>query len=122
MSLNPIMLGLRFCLELAAVVSFGILGWRATDTPWRYLLVVALPVLAMTLWGVFAVPDDPSRKGDATVAVPGLVRLLVEITVLWGGVGALWLARLPWVALASGVVLGLYFVLAWDRVPWLLKH
>ncbi|GLZ79849.1 hypothetical protein Afil01_46560 [Actinorhabdospora filicis] len=122
MSLKPLMLALRLCLELIAVASFGVLGWRVTGTPWRYLLVAALPVLAMTLWGVFAVPGDPSRKGDAPVPVPGAVRILVEAVVLWGGAGALWLAGLPWLALASGVVLAVYYVLARDRIGWLLRR
>lgn len=121
-SLNPIMLGVRLLLELTAVVSFGVLGWRVTGTPWRFLLVAALPVLAATAWGVFAVPGDPSRKGNAPVPVPGAVRILVEAVVLWGGAGALWLAGLPWLALVSGAVLAVYYVLARDRIGWLLAR
>ncbi|WP_280456932.1 DUF2568 domain-containing protein, partial [Nocardia carnea] len=41
--------------------------------PARWLLVVLLPVVAAAAWGVFAVPDDPSRSGAAPVAVPGPV-------------------------------------------------
>jgi hypothetical protein len=122
MSLNPFMLGVRFVLELVAVVSFGILGWRAFDTPWRFVLVVLLPVVAAAIWGMFAVPGDPSRNGTPTVGVPGTVRLVVEILVLGGGAAALWAAALPIAALVSAVVLVVYQALAYDRIGWLIAH
>lgn len=114
------MLATRFLLELVAIVSFGIYGWRAFDSPWRFLLVVVLPLAAATLWGTFAVQGDPSRSGAAPVPVPGQVRLLVEITVLFGGAAALWAAGLARPALISAIVLVGYHLLAYDRVLWLL--
>jgi hypothetical protein len=119
-SLNPAVLAVRFLLELVAITSFGVFGWRAFDSPWRYLLVVVLPVAAAVLWGMFAVPDDPSRSGGAPVPVPGPVRLGVEFTVLFGGAAALWGAALPRLALISAAVLVAYHLLAYDRVLWLL--
>ncbi|MEV6224955.1 YrdB family protein [Nocardia fluminea] len=120
MSLNPALLAVRFLLELIAIASFGVLGWRAFDSPWRYLLVVVLPVAAAVLWGTFAVPDDPGRSGGAPVPVPGPVRLGVEFAVLFGGAAALWGAGLPRWALISAAVLVGYHLLAYDRVRWLL--
>ncbi|MGW6332064.1 YrdB family protein [Nocardia rhamnosiphila] len=122
MSLNPVLLGVRFLLELTALVSAGVLGWRLTDGPGRWLLVVLLPVIAATAWGVFAVPDDPSRSGAAPVAVPGAIRLLVEFAVLFGGAAALWFAGLPRLALVSAAIVLAYHLLAYDRVRWLLRH
>ncbi|MEV0686842.1 YrdB family protein [Nocardia sp. NPDC050378] len=120
MSLNPALLAVRFLLELIAITSFGVFGWRAFDSPWRYLLVVVLPVAAAVLWGTLAVPDDPSRSGDAPVPVPGPVRLGVEFAVLFGGAAALWAAGLPRLVLISAAVLVGYHLLAYDRVLWLL--
>ncbi|MFC9995999.1 YrdB family protein [Nocardia sp. NPDC127526] len=120
MSLNPVMLGVRFLLELVALGSFAVLGWRVVDAPWKFVLVVLLPFLAAMAWGVFAVPGDPSRSGEASVAVSGPVRLLVEVLVLGGGVAALWLAGLPRWALVSAAILIVYQVLAYDRIGWLL--
>lgn len=120
MSLNPALLAVRFLLELVAIASFGVYGWLAFDSPWRYLLVVVLPIAAAALWGVFTLPDDPSRSGAAPVPVSGPVRLLVEFVVFFGGTGALWAAGLPRLALVSAVVLVGYHLLAHDRVRWLL--
>ncbi|WP_280397707.1 YrdB family protein [Nocardia carnea] len=122
MSLNPALLGIRFLLELAAFVSFAALGWRVTDGPGRWVLVVVLPLLAAAAWGVFAVPDDPSRSGSAPIAVAGPVRLGIEFAVLVGGAAALWFAGLPGLALLSGAALLLYHLAAYDRVRWLLKR
>ncbi|WP_378739185.1 YrdB family protein [Nocardia brasiliensis] len=121
MSLNPAMLAIRFLLELVAICSFGVYGWRAFDSPWKFLLVVVLPLAAATLWGTFAVPDDPSRNGNATVAVPGALRLALELAIFGGGAAALWAAGLPKWALASLAVIVVYQALAYDRVAWLLK-
>ncbi|MBF6351966.1 MULTISPECIES: YrdB family protein [Nocardia] len=122
MSLNPALLGLRFLLELSAFASFAISGWRLTDSPARWLLVVLLPVVAAAAWGVFAVPDDPSRSGAAPVAVPGPVRLIVEFAVFWGGAAALWFAGLPQLALISAAILLAYHLIAYDRLLWLVQH
>lgn len=119
-SLNPALLAVRFLLELIAIASFGVLGWRAFDSPWRYLLVVVLPIAAAALWGTFVLPDDPSRGGGVPVPVSGPVRLLVEFTVLFGGAAALWGAGLPRLALISTAVLVGYHLLAYDRILWLL--
>ncbi|MFI7001930.1 YrdB family protein [Nocardia sp. NPDC050175] len=121
MSLNPAMLAIRFLLELVAIASFGIYGWRAFDSPWKFLLVVLLPLAAATLWGTLAVPGDPSRNGEAPVSVPGVVRLAVEIGVFFGGAAALWAASLPRWALVSVAVLVIYQALAYDRIAWLVK-
>ncbi|KAA8877454.1 DUF2568 domain-containing protein [Nocardia colli] len=115
------MLAIRFLLELVAIASFGIYGWRAFDSPWKFLLVILLPLVAAAAWGTFAVPDDPSRSGEAPVAIPGLVRLLVELAVLGGGAAALWAADLPRWALISAIVLAIYQALAYDRLLWLAK-
>lgn len=115
------MLAIRFLLELVAIASFGIYGWRSFDSPWKFLLVVLLPLIAAALWGTFAVPGDPSRNGEAPVSVPGTVRLVLELVVLFGGAAALWAASLPRWALISVIVLVIYQALAYDRIAWLLK-
>ncbi|WP_246002986.1 YrdB family protein [Nocardia tenerifensis] len=121
MSLNPAMLAIRFLLELMAIGSFGVYGWRAFDSPWRFLLVALLPLIAAALWGTFAVPGDPSRSGEAPVSVPGTVRLALELLIFFGGAAALFAAGLPRWALISAGILVLYQALAYDRIAWLVK-
>ncbi|MGO4649272.1 YrdB family protein [Nocardia sp. 2YAB30] len=122
MSLNPVMLAARFLLELAAVASFGVFGWRAFEGPWKFLLVIALPVIAAVVWGTFALPGDPSRNGQARVAVSGSARLVIELTVLGGGALALQSAGLPAWGVVFAVLVIVYHALAYDRVVWLLTH
>lgn len=114
------MLAVRLVLELTALAAFGVLGWRAFDSPWKYALVVILPFAAAALWGTFAVPNDPSRSGKAPIPVAGRMRLAVEWAVLFGGAAALWAAGLPWWASAFAAILVIYHVIAHDRIRWLI--
>ncbi|MGW4327297.1 YrdB family protein [Nocardia sp. NPDC004573] len=122
MSLNPVMLVARFLLELVAVASFGVFGWRAFEEPWNFLLAVALPVGAAVVWGTFTVPGDPSRDGRARVAVSGSTRLVIELSVLGGGALALQSAGLPHWGLTLAVLVIVYHALAYDRVVWLVTR
>jgi len=67
MSLHPISLALRFLLELAALIALGLWGAHQAGIA----LALALPATAAALWGIFAVPGDPSRSGKAPVPVSG---------------------------------------------------
>ncbi len=78
MGTHPVNLAVRFFLELSALASFGIWGWRLREDGWRFALALAIPLTAAALWGTFAVPDDPSRSGSAPVPVPGILRLAIE--------------------------------------------
>ena len=89
-SVPPAQLALRFLLELGALVSLGAWAKHVVGpgvTGW--LAMTGLPFVGATLWGVFAVPGDPSRSGSAVVAVPGWCRLLLELSVFAGGAAAL---------------------------------
>lgn len=115
-------LALRFALEVAALAALGMAGWTLTGGPLRWVAVVALPLVAAAAWGVFNVAGDPSRSGTAPVAVPGWVRLSLELLVLGGG--ALALAASGQRAL--GAVLALLIVVQYatslPRVRWLLDQ
>lgn len=69
----------RFILELAALYGIGRGVWEASE---NMIAVVAVAALAAFVWGRFRVPDDP---GPAPVAVPGVVRLVIEAVILVGG-------------------------------------
>lgn len=109
----------RLLLELTALVALGYAVWLLLPGL-RWSAPFAVPLLAATAWGMFAVPGDPSRSGRAPVPVPRPVRLLVEWAVLFGSAAALAAAGAVTAALAFAGVLVVYHLCAYDRVLWLL--
>ena len=75
---HPANLAIRFFLELAALGAMGYWAWRQGEDTTRYVFAVLAPLAAAAVWGIFAVPDDPSRSGSAPVPVPGALRLGIE--------------------------------------------
>jgi hypothetical protein len=73
-------LGLVFVDELLAMAAFGVWGWQVGSPRW--LLVVLLPLLAMTAWWLFASPQ--ARFGSR--GRRELVKVLVFGLASW----ALW--------------------------------
>ena len=113
-------LGLRFVLELAALVGLGALGWQAFDDPVRWVFVIALPLVAAVVWGRFAVPGDPSRSGKAPTPVPGWVRLLIELAVFGAGAVGIYAAFGAVWAIVFVVVTLAHYAVGWERIRWLL--
>ncbi len=70
-------LALVFVDELAAMAAFGVWGWQV-GTP-RWLLVILLPLVAMTAWWLFASPKarygGRGRREVVKVLVFGLASL-----------------------------------------------
>lgn len=119
MSNHPLNLALRFLLEIVGLLALGYWGWTQHDGLARWLWTLGLPLIAAALWGVFRVPDDP---GPAPVAVPGLLRLLLELLYFGGATLALYAAGRPtWAAVFGGIVL-LHYLASYDRVVWLLRQ
>ncbi len=122
MGSHPVNLGLRFLLELVALASMGTWGWRSGEGGIRFLLAAILPLTAAAVWGVFAVPDDPSRSGSVPVAVSGLIRLALEALVLGFGVWSLngsGFTRTSW---AFGCVVAIHYAVSYDRIIWLIRQ
>lgn len=121
-SSHPLNLALRFVLELAALAAVGSFGWQRFEGALRWGGVVVLPLVLMLLWGIFAVPDDPSRSGAAPVPVSGAVRLLIEAVVFGSAIAAVGgLGQPRWAAIGAGIVV-LHYALSWDRIRWLLER
>ena len=120
--MNPINLGLRFLLEMACLIGIGWASWSLSTSPRRWVLVVAVPFTAAAVWGVFAVPNDPSRSGGAPVPVPGLLRLVVEFVVLGSGVAGFVLVGQPAIATVLAILLIVHYALSYKRIVWLLKR
>ena len=122
MGSHPINLAVRFLLELCALAAAAYWGWAAHQGPWRYLLAFGLPLLLALLWGVFAVPDDPSRSGQAPVPVPGVLRLALELAVFAFAAWALYAVGRPSLGLIMAVVVAAHYALSYDRIAWLVRQ
>lgn len=112
----------RFALELGALAALGAWGLAAAQGGMRYVLMIALPLVAATLWGVFAVRDDPSRNGHPPVPISGVARLGVEFAVFGGAAWALADLGRGSLATTFAVLVGLHCLLAHRRMRWLLKQ
>lgn len=122
MSRNPLNLVLRFLLELAAIVVFGIWGYSLTEDGTRFLLAFLFPVFFATLWGVFAVRDDPSRSGKTVVGTPGAARLVLELVLFIAATWMLFYLGHSTLGIIFGGAVLLHYILSWDRITWLLKQ
>jgi hypothetical protein len=73
-------LGFRFILEMLALVALFLFGLSLSDDlPVQLVLAICLPLLAMTVWGLFVAPKASRRLDDPA-------RLAVELVVWFAGV------------------------------------
>lgn len=121
MSQNPLNLAIRFLLEILALVAIG--AWARAQFPGfpGLLLMILLPLLAASAWGVFNVKGDPSRSGKAPVPVPGAVRLLLEFAFFGSATWALFRLN-PTYGWIFGAVALAHYLLSYDRIRWLLER
>ncbi len=109
-------LTLRFGLEIAALVGLTV----AAAGRFSLALVIATPIVVGTIWGLYNVPGDSSRSGNAAMPVPGVVRLMIELAILFGAAWALVATGRPmWGLLLAGLVL-VHLAFSMPRVLWLL--
>jgi hypothetical protein len=120
MGSHPINLMIRFLLELSALGSVGLWGWKSFDGTLQYLLGLGLPILMTIVWGTFAVLDDPSRSGKAPIPVSGLIRLLIEFVFFAVAVWALYELEYTRLSYALGGIVIIHYLVSYDRVKWLL--
>ncbi len=113
---------LRFLLELAALAGFAFWAWSLTTGYWRVLEAAAIVVALGAVWATFAVPNDPSRSGNAPVPVPGMLRLILEFAVLLGGALAFHMAGYPRAGIVLAVLVLVHYALSMERITWLLQQ
>lgn len=117
MASHPWNLILRFTLELMALAAFSAWGWM--NFGWS--AAIGVPVIVAGLWGIFAVPGDPSRSGKAPVAIPGWLRLIVELGVFYCAAWALFEIDQITFSIALSVFTTLHYSLSFDRLGWLIR-
>ena len=122
MGSHPLNLALRFLLEIAALVAIGHWGFSQHVGIWRFIIGIGGPLIAAVMWGTFAVPDDPSRSGRAPVAVPGVLRLVLELALFGFAAWALYDASSPVLSLILAIIAIIHYALSYDRVAWLIRQ
>lgn len=122
MGSNPINLTIRFLLELTALIAVGIWGWNQGEGWLQYVLAFGLPIIMATIWGTFAVPNDPSRSGNAPIVVTGIIRLVVEFAFF--SIATLALYNLGYIRLSGifGLIVAIHYLISYDRIIWLLNN
>lgn len=120
MGSHPLNLGLRFILEVLALVVMAVWGWQQADGVLRIILAIGLPLIAMVVWGVFNVPDDSSRSGKAPVVVPGIVRLLIELALFALATWLLFSVGQTTPGIIFAIIVVVHYALSYDRIAWLL--
>ncbi|WP_298562910.1 YrdB family protein [uncultured Aliiroseovarius sp.] len=115
-------LALRFFLELAALTGFSVFAWSLTEGFWRFIAVGGTVLLLGVIWATFAVPDDPSRSGNAPLPVPGTVRLILEWAVLFGGAWAFYATGYTWPGFWLAALTVVHYLLWPSRIAWLLQN
>lgn len=108
---RPVMWALRFLVELLALAAFAIGGWSLATGPLRFVLAIALPVIAAIVWGLWMAPKSSRRLHDPT-------RLVVEIVFFLAAGVALVIAGFP--VAGVGLALGAIAVAVAVRHPSLI--
>lgn len=116
---HPLNLALRFILELTALFAFGYWGWTQHTGLSRWLWTIGLPLAAAAMWGIFRVPGDP---GDAPVAVPGLLRLLLELVFFGTAAWAFYAANRENWGIIFAIIVLIHYAFSYDRVLWLVRQ
>ncbi len=96
----------RFAVEIVAWVAGP---WAAADLAGTWLAIIPVLIVLVALPGVFSTSGD---KRHVIVAVPGRIRLLIELTLdvvaiysaflVWTPIGGIIVAALTLVALVTG--------------------
>ena len=114
-------LALRFGLELGAVAGLGLAAWKLAPGATRWVAVIAAPIAAAAIWGVFNVIDDPSRSGAAPVEVGGWVRLAIELAILGGGAAAIAFAARRDIGIVFALLVAFHYAASTSRIEWLAQ-
>ncbi len=121
MGSHPLNLAIRFILELCALASVGTWGWNQSESWLRIVLALGIPVSLAAVWGIFAVPGDPSRSGNSPVVTPGIVRLAIELVIFGFATWSLFDMDYNILCISFGVIAIVHYLISFDRIMWLLS-
>jgi hypothetical protein len=119
MNTNPTNLAVRFLLEIVMLIALACWGWHLTGNWMRYVAAAGFPVIAAVLWGVFRIPNDPK---PAPVAVPGVIRLLLEWLLFGLAVWAMYDLGYIKSALVITLFVLAHYLVSYDRTWAMLRN
>ncbi|PLX12766.1 MAG: hypothetical protein C0598_05470 [Marinilabiliales bacterium] len=122
MGKHPINLFLRFILELIAFTAAGIWGYGQTEGFAALILAVLCPISMAAIWGIFAVPNDPSRSGKTVIKTPGIIRLILELLIFGFAIWAFYSIGMTIISYVLTFFVILHYALSYDRIGWLMKN
>jgi hypothetical protein len=107
---------------MTALFAASFWAWKQHEGWLRFLLAFLLPVLIAAIWGVFAVPNDPSRSGKTVVVTPGWIRLIIELAIFSFAVWAFFDLRYFAVAYIFLSLIIAHYLFSLNRIKWLLRQ
>lgn len=112
---NPLGGALRFIIEVVAWVAGPWAVAEATGQVWTAVIA------AVVLIGLPAVFSTPGDKHQVIVAIPGPVRLVIELVMAAAAIGAAWYVWPTWAAGGVVAVALAWLVAGRDRALWLAR-
>lgn len=122
MGSHPINLLFRFLLELLTLGITAVWAYRQGGGLFGFTLAVFIPLLLALVWGVFAVPEDPTRSGRAPVATPGPIRLFIELGIFAFATWSLYDLGFSVLCWVFGMLVVVHYGLSYDRIKWLFQR
>jgi quinol-cytochrome oxidoreductase complex cytochrome b subunit len=104
-------LALRFILELCALAGLGYWGFQTGKGLIAKIgLGIGAPLLAALIWGAFVAPN-------ASVTIPGSLRLVLELVIFGSAIAALYASKHPTLAVIFGLVVVINRILmyVWEQ-------
>ena len=96
-------------------------GWGLSDDwLWSLMAAISIPVVFMSIWGVFAVPNDRSRSGNAPIPIPGPLRFVLELAIFSFSIWCLIEIDKAVLGMILGGLVVLHYGLSIERITWLL--
>ncbi|MBZ0181594.1 MAG: YrdB family protein [Melioribacteraceae bacterium] len=120
MKLQTINLGVRFLLELAAIVSMAVWSWGLSDSWIRFLIAPGITITLAAIWATFTVPNDGGRTSKSLITTPGIIRFIIELLIFTFAIWTLYDMSLEILSIVIGAILLLHYLLSYKRVLWLL--
>jgi hypothetical protein len=114
---------MSFFLEVFGLVGLGRWGWTLGNGGFGGgVLAVAFIAVAGTVWGVFRARDFVPRGGKPTVAIPGVLRLVLELALYALATVGFWTSGWTTAAALLGAATVVVYAGMRERVAGLMRQ